>query len=177
MRPQKHKHIVAIDPDVDKSGLAYLKTDTRELELKTLSFPMLAEYIGRLSGQLEAIGESPIIVIEASWLIRGNWHLEGYERRQRAASKGYDVGRNHETGRKIAEICRHLGLEVIEQYPLRKHWQGKDGKITHDELAYFTGITTRTNQETRDATLLAWHYAGLPIKVKTRGRLDSPALP
>lgn len=42
----------------------------------------------------------------------------------------------------------------------------KDGKITHEELAYFTGIMGRTNTEMRDAALLAWNHAGLPIRVK-----------
>ena len=44
-------------------------------------------------------------------------------------------------------------------------WQGKDGKITQQEIASFTGITGRNNQEERDAALLAWVYAGLPIKI------------
>ena len=43
-------------------------------------------------------------------------------------------------------------------------WNSKDGKITHEELAKFTGITQRTNQEGRDAALLAWTFAGLPVK-------------
>lgn len=110
--------------------------------------------------------ETLIVVIEASWLIKGNWHLSSWERKQRAASKGYDVGRNHETGKKIVEMCQHLGIEVLEHAPLRKCWKGKDGKITHDELASFTGLMGRTNQDARDAALLAWAYAGLPIRLK-----------
>ena len=92
--------------------------------------------------------------------------MSSWERKQRAASKGYDVGRNHETGKKIVEMCQHLGIEVLEHAPLRKGWKGKDGKITHEELASFTGLMGRTNQDARDAALLAWAFSGLPIRVK-----------
>ena len=44
--------------------------------------------------------------------------------------------------------------------------KGKDRKITAEELKAFTGVTGRTNQEGRDAALLAWEYAGLPIKMR-----------
>ncbi|MDR1339587.1 MAG: hypothetical protein LBK58_06010 [Prevotellaceae bacterium] len=39
-------------------------------------------------------------------------------------------------------------------------------QITHKELAAFTGITGRNNQEERDAALIAWVWAGLEVKVK-----------
>ena len=77
-----------------------------------------------------------------------------------------DVGANHETGRKIIEMCKHYGLETLAHAPLVKCWKGKDRKITHEELASFTGLTGRTNQDGRDAALLAWVFSGLPIRVK-----------
>jgi hypothetical protein len=39
-----------------------------------------------------------------------------------------------------------------------------DGKITQDELKQITGITVKTNQDGRDAALLAWVFAELPIQ-------------
>jgi hypothetical protein len=52
-------------------------------------------------------------------------------------------------------------------------WKGRDGKITHEELQHLAiitdktnHITNKTNQEARDAALLAWEYAGLPIRIK-----------
>ena len=80
-----------------------------------------------------------------------------------------DVGANHETGRKIIEMCEHYGIEVLPHIPLVKCWKGKDRKITHEELASFTGIMGRTNQDVRDAALLAWTFAGLPIRIKAGG--------
>lgn len=158
---KRYDNIIAIDPDVSRSGVALLKPATRQLEVSNLTFPQVIDYVqqaNKCSGTL-------VVLVEASWLIQGNWHLSSWERRQRAASKGYDVGRNHETGKKIVEMCRHLGVEVLEHAPLRKCWRGKDGKITHEELVSFTGIKGRTNQDARDAALLAWVFSGLPIRI------------
>lgn len=163
---KKYDNIIAIDPDVTRSGVAYLRPSTRQLEVSNLTFPQMMDYLQHAKRGRDKEQETLIVVIEASWLLQGNWHLSSWERKQRAASKGYDVGRNHETGKKIVEMCRHLGIEVLEHAPLRKCWKGKDGKITHEELASFTGLMGRTNQDARDASLLAWSFAGLPIRVR-----------
>jgi hypothetical protein len=119
--------------------------------------------------QAEVTQQHLIVVVEAGWLNKGNWHLIQAESNARAAAKGNSVGRNHETGRKLVEMCEHWGIPHDAIKPLilrvkgRNIWQGKDGKITHEELAAFTGITGRTNQEERDAMLIAWHYANLPL--------------
>ena len=161
----KYDNIIAIDPDVTRSGIAFLNTATKQLEVSNLAFPDLVDCLAFARDKRDKSGESLVVLVEASWLINGNWHLSSWERKQRAAAKGYDVGRNHETGRKIVEMCRHLGIEVLEHYPLRKCWKGKDGKITHEELASFTGLSERTNQDARDAALLAWVFAGFPVKM------------
>jgi hypothetical protein len=80
--------------------------------------------------------------------------------------KGTAIGRNHEIGRKIIEMCEYHGIDVIPVRPLRKIWKGVGGKITQDELEQITGITGRTNQDGRDAALLAWVFAELPIRAK-----------
>lgn len=162
----KYDNIIAIDPDISKSGVAFLNPSTRQLEVSNLTFPQVIDYLKSEADKSKSNNLSLIVLVEASWLIKGNWHLSSWERRQRAAAKGYDVGRNHEVGRKIVEICKHYGIEVLEHAPLRKCWKGADGKITHEELAYFTGIKGRTNQDARDAALLAWAFSGLPIRYK-----------
>ena len=50
--------------------------------------------------------------------------------------------------------------------------KGKDRKITHEELTAIVGKIKHTNQEGRDAALLAWVHAGLPLD-KRRQRLFS----
>lgn len=162
----KYQNVIGIDPDVDKSGVAYLQVATRKLEVAALSFPALMDYFDYVVATMKKSGESAIVVVEASWMTKSNWHLCIKETKQRAAAKGYSVGQNHQTGKLICEMARAKGLEVLEHAPLRKCWRGKDGKITADELQQITGLIGRTNQESRDAALLAWCYANLPMRLK-----------
>ena len=162
----EYQYIIAIDPDVTKSGVAELNTQHRLLEVTSLTFPQLLDYLQYRKKLSETAKTSLIVIVEAGWLnAKSNFHGQSGNKAQRIAK---NVGANHQTGKHIVEYCRHIGIEVVEQRPLAKTWRGRDKKITHDELAYFTGITGKTNQEERDAALLAWHYAGLPIKVKAK---------
>ena len=160
--------IIAIDPDVDKSGVALLNVKTRRMEyLCALPFPALMDYLMDTKKTVDITHENLCVVVEAGWLNQAHWHLTTRDTARLAAAKGNSAGRNHEVARKIVEMSRHYGLDTIEARPLRKCWKGKDGKITHDELAQFIpGLPTRSNQEERDAALLAWMHAGLPIKMK-----------
>jgi hypothetical protein len=157
--------IIGIDPDVNKSGVARLEGN--RVELSSLSFPMLIDFLMRLKGAELNGGPRAVIVVEASWKISHNWHAHRGDSKGTVARKGNDAGRCHEVGRKIVECARYYGLDVVEKLPLKKIWKGKDGKITHDEIKAFMPISGRTNQEERDAALLAWDYAGLPIRIRT----------
>ncbi len=161
----KYDIVIGIDPDIDKSGVAYLNVNNRTLEVSTLSFAQVVEYFNHVVEQKKA-GQSVIVVVEASWMMKSNWHLKFGSRKEYAAATGYKVGQNHQTGKLICEMARAIGLEVLEHAPLRKCWKGKDGKITADELQQITGLIGRTNQESRDAALLAWCYANLPMRLK-----------
>lgn len=163
---KKYDNIIAIDPDVEKSGVAYLKVSTKQLEVSNMTFPDLLDYLQHSKKVRDESNESLIVVVEAGWLIQSNWHLTKKDNTRTASAKGNSAGRNHETGRKIVEMCKHYGIEVLEHFPLKKCWKGTDGKITHKELASFTGLTGRTNQDARDAALLAWCFAGFPIRLK-----------
>lgn len=144
------KTIIGIDPDCDKSGIAIYEGNT--IALQTCDFPSLLH----LLTSVEAV-----VCIEAGWLITHNWHTKYGESANVSAKKGYAVGRNHETGRKIAEFCKYYGIPYHLIKPLRKCWQGNDKKITNEEfqkLLKFRGIEankSRTNQEERDAGLIA----------------------
>ena len=162
----KYDTIIAIDPDVDKSGVAELSPRNRLLDTTNLSFPELLDYLQARKKVSDVAHTSLAIVVEAGWLNRSNWHLKNKDNARVASAKGNSTGRNHETGHKIVEMARHYGMKVIEQRPLQKIWSGRDGKITHKELASFTGLEGRTTQDERDAALLAWEFAGLPIKLK-----------
>ena len=157
--------IIGIDPDVDKSGFATLDVNKRAITVTSLPFPEIAAHEIRYLADLG--GAKIVVVVEASWMIHGNWHVNQFDRRNKAAAKGYDVGRNHQVGKLIVEMCKYYNIPVVEHIPLQKCWSGKDRKITHEELTQFCPIDkTRTNQEERDAALLAWCFADLPIRIK-----------
>ena len=148
-------NIIAIDPDKEKSGVAFLKPSTRQLEVTNLTFPLLLDYLQHAKMVQEEKQESLIVVVEAGWIVRkSNFHEAQGHRAEKIAK---DVGANHETGRKIIEMCKHYGINVVQHPPLIKCWKGNDRKITHEELASFTGLSGRT--------LLAWVFANLPIRV------------
>ncbi len=171
---KRYDRVIGIDPDVERSGVAEVQVSTGRIEVTSLSFPALLDYL-RLMGE-RTKSEATVVVVEAGYLNASNWHIGRGGGERRAARIGNNTGRNHETARKIVEMARHYGFEVVEQRPLRKRWRGKDGKITHEELAYVVGgLERRTSQDARDAALLAWTYAGLPVRVKVEEKTTKKA--
>ena len=163
---KKYDIIVGIDPDVEKSGVATLRLPSKYANFNAFTFAQTMKYFDLLKEVQQEDKKTIAIVVEASWMIKANWHLMRSDNARIAASKGYKVGANHEIGKLIAEMARDKGLHVVEHAPLRKCWRGKDGKITAEELASFTGVKKRSNQEMRDALLLAWCFADLPIRLR-----------
>lgn len=163
---KKYTHYIGIDPDVAKSGVAVLNKQTRNIELFSLTLPELMAKLIKLKSE----GINAVVIVEAGWLNKGNWHIRFHDNRGQAAMKGYQVGRNHEAGKKIIEVATFFGYPIQEQKPLRKCWQGADRKITAEELALFTGYNKRSTQDARDAALLAWNAANLPIFMNTNNK-------
>ncbi len=153
----KNRVYIGIDPDVDASGVARLDGDG--IECSTLPFPALLEYI--------LAHKDAHYVIEASWMTGHVWHGQGNKGKAHSARLGYDVGRNHEVGKKIAEYLDWNNINYTLQPPLVKCWKGKDRKITHAEIVEITHWDRKvSNQEERDALLLAWVCSGRPIRMK-----------
>ena len=163
---RRNGFVVSIDPDVEKSGLAVLNCATREFDVvKAVSFPCMIDTLGAYADILKA-GVDVIVVIEDSDLST-NWHVNPRDNKATAAAKGRSIGMCHATARHLKECAEAYGLEVVPMKPLRKCWKGRDNKITHEEAACFMrGLPKQTNQEGRDAALLAWAYADFPIRVK-----------
>lgn len=168
MIARKHDYIIGIDPDIEKSGVCLLNRENQEVVLSNLEFPPLIDYLCRTNDEIREQGKTLAVVVEAGYLNKSNWHLTRRDNARTASTKGYYVGRNHEVANCIIKTCLYKGIDTIEFKPLNKFWKGADGKITHEEIANFVGVPPRTNQETRDATLIAWTYAGLPIRVSTK---------
>ena len=154
------KYILAIDPDVERSGVAFLDHETKRTDVQGLSFPMLMDYLISNKHHKQFF----TVVVEAGWLNKSNWHLNYKDSKQLIAAKGNSVGRNHETGRKIIEMAKHYGYKVVEIKPMKTIW--KAGKISHEEISRFIpDFPKRSNQDVRDAALIAWIFAGFSIKI------------
>jgi len=162
----KYQYVIGIDPDTEKSGVAFLEVATRKLKVSSLALPQLIDYLEFVKSKNETDNKKIIVVVEASWTTTHNHHLAGKQTLASASKTGYNVGRNHQQGIVIVEMAKKLGFEVVEQPPLRKCWKGVNGKITHKELAYFTGITGKSNQEERDSILISWNFANFPVRIK-----------
>ena len=168
MTREKYSRIIAIDPDVDNSGVAIMDMVGRELITKSMSMPELAEYL-RTEGMKMLPKGDLLIVVEASWLAAANWHLTPRDTPRTAAAKGERVGRNHQVGLMLVELCQYYNLSCRQKQPLLKIWHGKEGKITFTELhrlcagSKITYEAKKNNQEERDAALLAIDASGLPM--------------
>ena len=134
------KVLIGIDPDVDKSGIAiFLSKDN--FQLKNLRFFELYDL-------LDSLKESTLeIYIEAGWLNKSNWHKVVNGSSNINAQIGQRTGANHESGKKIVEMCEYLGLK----YNLIKPTKKKVDSIIFNKITNYKG---RTNQEQRDAAML-----------------------
>ena len=158
---QRIEYYIGIDPDVSKNGFAVVSSSGCVVDVGCLPFAELVDYI-----VLFTMSHSNVLVcIEGGWLNRTNWHTSGASIAM-AARIGNAAGRNHQTGILLNEMLVYRGIRTKVIKPLRKYWSGQDRKITHQEIAKITRIKRKaTNQEERDALLLAWVCAGLPLRI------------
>lgn len=146
-------YIIGIDPDNCKSGIAIHNPKEKYLETKSLSFFELFDYLRENKENIK------LIKIEGGWLNKkSNFR---FAKSQSIGEKmARDVGANHETGKKIIEMCEYLNIEYKVVKPLQKNWRGSGKKITDVELRrilFGMGITfnqKRTNQDNRDSVLI-----------------------
>jgi hypothetical protein len=164
----KPNWIIAIDPGVNKSGVVLLDVKNKEFVFAAaLSFVDTMYSINMMLVDISA-KDCVVVVIEDSDM-SVNWHYSQKDSKAKVAAKGRSVGMCHATARHLKKYCewQQSISSTVMMKPLRKCWKGPDGKITHEEITQFTkGLPRRTNQEVRDAALLAWTYANLPIRLK-----------
>lgn len=157
---------VGIDPDVSKSGYAVVSKNFKSVTFTTTDgFFYVLDRIRELHSLTSLMGSKMVVVVEAGWLNRkSNFRDTNGARGENIAKK---VGANHQIGKLFIEYCKALGIDYIEARPMVKCWKGPDRKITQKEIEQFIpGFPAKSNQEIRDAALLAWVHAGFPIRVK-----------
>lgn len=134
------KTLIGIDPDIDKSGVALLFGS--QLELNNLSFFELFDYL-----QEKKTSENLLVYVECGFLNGGNRHLKFGGSHALNSKIGERIGSNHETAKKIIEMCEYLKITHFKVKPTRS-------KSTNEFFKQSTGFTGQTNQEQRDAFFL-----------------------
>ena len=172
--------LVGIDPDTKASGWAVIDLSNRTVHLETISFFRILDqldFFASLCRLNEYRGEKEYpyrFVVEDIWTVAHNWHVSPRDNRLTISKKGYHIGRCSMVGQLIYEAIGAHFFPRIAQPPLRKVWRGTDGKITHSELLELCekldlklppSKQKQTNQEERDALLLALHHIATPIKL------------
>ena len=170
--------LIGIDPDTKASGWALIDLSDRTVHLETLPFmdilALLTEWRREVDDHYLDESYSYRFVVEDIWTVAHNWHVSARDNRQTISKKGYHIGRCSMVGQLIYEAIVAHFFPRIAQPPLRKVWRGADGKITHPELLELCekhdlilppSKLKQTNQEERDALLLALHHIATPIKL------------
>lgn len=170
--------LVGIDPDTKASGWAVIDLSDRTVHLETLPFmdilALLTEWRREVDDHYLDEAYSYRFVVEDIWRVAHNWHVSPRDNRLTISKKGYHIGRCSMVGQLIYEAIGAHFFPRIAQPPLRKVWRGADGKITHSELLELCekhdlilppSKQKQTNQEERDALLLALHHIATPIKL------------
>jgi predicted RNase H-related nuclease YkuK (DUF458 family) len=137
------KVLIGIDPDVDKSGVAFKLND--EIILMNLKFFRLFD---RLKELIELRGNENIVVyVECGYLNASNWHKKVNQSASINAKIGERTGANFETAKKICEMLEYLQISQHKIKPTKS-------KVNAKLFAQITGIVKTTNQELRDAYML-----------------------
>jgi len=141
------KIIIGIDPDTEKNGVA-LRINKNFL-LYNFSFFKLYELLENIKNNAEFINAEIKVYIECGFLNKGNRHFKENESMQFNGKISERVGANHETAKKICEMCEYLKLDYEQVRPT-------SSKINSDKFKEVTGYEKRSNQEQRDALMLIW---------------------
>lgn len=173
-----HNLIIGIDPDTEASGWACIDLATREVRLETNPLHTILDLLSEFRTEIDQgyldVEYTYRFVVEDIWSTAHNWHTSPRDNHRVVAKKGYHLGRCSMIGEVIRDAIARKGFPLICQPPLAKIWRGTDRKITHEELLMVCKrhrLTLpkhkqrATNQEDRDALLLAIHHIATPTKL------------
>ena len=145
---------MAIDPDIHKSGVAFI------LDGKTYLASMT---IGEMIDLVRSY-ENPHIIIEAAWLEKKkvwNWQKNNND----LTNISSDAGMNRGYGKAIYDILLYYGCEVVTRKPMAKSIFKKKGKWDKQgrDLFHktFPELPKVTNDDCRDAYLLLYQTGSI----------------
>ena len=148
---EKKTIFIGIDPDTKKSGVAVyteypLINDI--FQLSNLSFFELFVFLLNWLTYANKAEQKILVIIDAGWLNKSNFHVTGTNKKINGKI-GERVGANHETGKKIVEMCEFLNIDHKLHKPTKS-------KVNADFFAKITNYKGRTNQDQRDAGMLVY---------------------
>lgn len=158
------EEIIAIDPDIEKSGVSIIANN--RVELFTFNFNTLAfVFFKNLRSQLDSNPALKIrLFIEAGFL--NKVYYNPYSKNQMVIGKiNRNIGENHAASKIIIEAAKYYNLDPISCLPVKStNYRDRGKKITHPQFCkmlqrnnLFCDVVN-TNQEIRDATLIAVTY-------------------
>ncbi|GAB3024265.1 hypothetical protein GCM10027051_31080 [Niabella terrae] len=151
-------YIIGIDPDTDKSGIALYNAAGNTLTVGNYTFFQLFEMLKEYKPSIE------IVKVECGFHNKKSSWRPGKTTGITQKIAG-NVGACNQVAKLIVQMCQHLGVPYKEMTPFLKTWE--KGKVSIGELNArlkkkgIPPITTKTNQETRDATLMC--IAGVDV--------------
>lgn len=137
------KILIGIDPDVDKSGFAFISGS--QVRLNNLTFFQLFDELKFYKEKTE----KPTVYVECGFLNKSNWHKQNQGTAAVNAKIGQHTGANFETAKKICEMCEYLNIPHVKVRPTAS-------KKDNNFFKKLTGLKIRTNQEQRDAFMLIY---------------------
>jgi hypothetical protein len=138
---------VGIDPDIVKSGIAVLEGG-KLTSLHALPFAEIPDFLLSLGGQI-----CVQVKIENPGAIKTMWSNAGKGGLRVQMSIAQDVGRVMAVAELLRQVLEHAGYQVKMVKPL-----SGPVKKAKDDAEFFnrlTGWTGRSNQDKRDAALIA----------------------
>lgn len=145
--------VIGIDPDTSKSGLAVYNIEKKDIRVSSLTFFQIFDFLKKEAHNIE------LVRIEAGWLNqKSNFHGKFHQTKAEGERIAKNVGSNHETGRKLVEMCHYLNLSWEIVRPLGTK------KIDDKTFKMITKVKGRTNQDMRDAGMLVWNWRKVKVK-------------
>ncbi|MBQ2349733.1 MAG: hypothetical protein II393_00420 [Cytophagales bacterium] len=158
------EQIIAIDPDLDKNGVCVISHN--RVELFTFNYTTLCYvFFKNIRAQMDAnLSLKTHLFIEAGF--KNKVYFQPYNTNTFVIGKiNRNIGENHAISKIILESAEFYHLNPIPALPVRStNYRTRGKKITHPQFLkmlelnnlFFEGNVT--NQETRDAALLAVTY-------------------